>query len=266
MVDRRGSGRFLLVMATLLTLAGCSGCDGNKQEKIDTAQMAAPVAENPQQPVEVSNLAPLRILPLGDSITQGDASYQSYRYPLWKKLVDRSANVDLVGSIDTNYNGNPQWPDYMGKQFDRDHEGHWGWKVEEVIDKVDGWLASYTPDIVLMHLGTNDMFRDDDIDETVVELKELVTHLRAANPRVIVFVAEPILANYKVQSLALLRDAIAVSMPGFSTDASPLFLVDQGAGFSVELNTHDGVHPNASGEELMAQKWIDAMIAAGVLN
>ena len=30
----------------------------------------------------------LCILPLGNSITQADTSHDSYRYPLWKKLID----------------------------------------------------------------------------------------------------------------------------------------------------------------------------------
>src|SRR4051812_47069722 len=84
---------------------------------------------------------PLYILPLGDSFTQGrkgdgqpdtvscDAAVESYRYPLWKMLVDAGVDtqVDFVGSLVGGFEGDPPWPDYRGKRFDREHEGHWGW-------------------------------------------------------------------------------------------------------------------------------------------
>lgn len=76
--------------------------------------------------------APVRIVCIGDSITQGRKGIgehkptQSYRYPLWKKLVDLGASVDFVGSLPGGFEGDPDWPEYKGKAFDREHEGHWG--------------------------------------------------------------------------------------------------------------------------------------------
>ncbi|MCB1754027.1 MAG: cellulose-binding protein [Gammaproteobacteria bacterium] len=256
----------------LLTLVGCTGCDNKSDGSPETV---VPPVSGEQQPTDTnpqdseSNVplsAALRILPLGDSITQGDESHRSYRYPLWKMLVDTGVAIDLVGSIDGNFQGDPVWPDYQGQAFDRDHDGHWGWKAEEVLAEIDDWLTGYIPDVVLMHLGTNDMFKGDDIDETVTELQTLVGRLRAKNPHVVVFVAEPIPASYKENEIESLRNAIASTLPALSSAESPLFVVDQASGFSVDANTYDGVHPNASGEELMAQKWMDAMIAAGVLK
>ena len=42
---------------------------------------------------------PVRILPLGDSITQSDKTYSSYRYYLWIKLIDAGIKFDYVGSL-----------------------------------------------------------------------------------------------------------------------------------------------------------------------
>ena len=70
---------------------------------------AAAVADNPV----------LRIMPLGDSITEGAGagSTGGYRGPLWTKLVTEDHyNVDYVGSNTTN-------PDTTNG-MDRDHEGH----------------------------------------------------------------------------------------------------------------------------------------------
>ena len=37
----------------------------------------------------------LKILPLGDSITQAEGNRASYRYPLWQKLVDAGMDFGL---------------------------------------------------------------------------------------------------------------------------------------------------------------------------
>ena len=79
--------------------------------------------------------AVLRILPLGNSITQGKFDLRSYRYALWKKLTDEGILFDFIGSMRTNHKGSPKWPKYKGKSFDTDHEGHWGWRVDEILAK-----------------------------------------------------------------------------------------------------------------------------------
>jgi hypothetical protein len=50
--------------------------------------------------------------------------------------------------------------------FDPDHEGHWGARIDEIIKgksakcwgegNLSDWLKNYTPDMVLVHLGGND--------------------------------------------------------------------------------------------------------------
>jgi hypothetical protein len=40
-----------------------------------------------------------QIQPLGDSITQADSEHRSYRYELWKHLVEAGLDFDLVGSV-----------------------------------------------------------------------------------------------------------------------------------------------------------------------
>ncbi len=89
---------------------------------------------------------PLRIMPLGDSITQGDDG--SYRRPLWIALKEADISVDFVGSMGHGYSG-----DNESGNYDTDHEGHWGWRADEVLKRIDQWAARNIPDIVLMHLA-----------------------------------------------------------------------------------------------------------------
>lgn len=222
---------------------------------------------------------PYRILPLGNSITQAEADRASYRYPLWKKLVDAGLEFDFVGSLRKHFrmrsDSDPPHPDHRGRSFDRDHEGHFGWTADEIINgrrfdngsghgRLAEWLTGYDADIALVHLGTNDAFRDGNHGSTVRELKEIIGILRADNPEVVVLLAELIPVRQGPGSTGViesLNDAIQRLAPAVSTERSPVILVDHFSGFDPGEHTYDGVHPNEAGEKLMAQRWFDTIIA-----
>jgi lysophospholipase L1-like esterase len=201
------------------------------------------------------------ILPLGDSITQGDSEHQSYRYPLWTMLVDGGHDFDFVGSLTDNYEGNPTWPDHTGLEFDRDHEGHWGWHANHVLDELPGWLAGYTPEIALVHLGSNDVFNDQPAAEIAAEIGEIVETLRDDNPQLVVLLAQLIPTSYAETNVAIedLNQELEVVASEHQDEGSPIVLVDHWDGFDADLDTHDGIHPNESGEQKMAAKWLAAI-------
>ncbi|KAA9372941.1 GDSL family lipase, partial [Microbispora cellulosiformans] len=89
----------------------------------------------------------VRVMPLGDSITEGTQVPGGYRIGLWQRLAAGRYTVDFVGS---QYNG----PGNLG---DHDHEGHPGWRIDQIDANITGWLRSYTPRTVLLHIGTNDV-------------------------------------------------------------------------------------------------------------
>jgi hypothetical protein len=64
----------------------------------------------------------VRVMPLGDSITEGTQVPGGYRIGLWQRLNTNGYRVDLVGS---QFNG----PTSLG---DHDHEGHPGWRIDQV--------------------------------------------------------------------------------------------------------------------------------------
>ena len=47
-----------------------------------------------------------------------------------------------------------------------------------------------------------------------------------------------------------------------STNTSPITTADQWTGFDPSLDTGDGVHPNSSGDQKMANGWYPAVVAA----
>ncbi|MFC1486897.1 hypothetical protein ACFLRN_04320 [Thermoproteota archaeon] len=91
------------------------------------------------------------IMPLGDSITLGDNMGGSRR-KLFLDFANVGFNVDFVGSLSD--------PD--SQEFDIDHEGHSGWLADQIKDNVYNWLELNPADIVILHIGTNDISQGDE--------------------------------------------------------------------------------------------------------
>src|SRR6185437_15312851 len=87
----------------------------------------------------------VRVMPLGDSITEGTQVPGGYRIGLWQRLAAGGYRVDFVGS---QFNG----PANLG---DHDHQGHPGWRIDQIYNNINGWLATTNPRTVLLHIGTN---------------------------------------------------------------------------------------------------------------
>jgi lysophospholipase L1-like esterase len=196
--------------------------------------------------VAAADQVAVKIMPLGDSITQGNTSQDSYRRPLWHKLVDAGYHVDFVGSEKTNFTGHAAHAD-----FDEDNEGHYGWTIDGVLEKLDGWLGQNNPDIVLLHLGTNGK---ESAADKLAGLEKVVGLLRKHNPKVIVLMAQLITGGEINQGIPPLAKKL-------STPASPVIVVDQASGWEWEAgkDTVDGCHPNERGEEKMAVRWFEAL-------
>ncbi|MDO6392057.1 SGNH/GDSL hydrolase family protein [Pontibacter sp. BT731] len=240
-----------------------------------------------------SQAQPIKIMPLGNSITQGSHLFPSYRYELWKKLIDADVNFEFVGSQSLNYNfdrqseaPSPNVNDtYGGKTFTNKHEGHWGWRADEILNGRNGnsiasWAEAHKPDLVLLHLGTNDLFQKQSIETTLTDLRQIVGVLREKNPAVLIILAQLIPADPKDQYLKEVSEQIPLfnaQLPDLVTSLnndsrypdSQVVLVDQNTGFNPAKNpnsvvgqgdTYDGLHPNKLGEAKMAQVWLEAIM------
>src|SRR5689334_1660791 len=92
----------------------------------------------------------VRVMPLGDSITEGTQVPGGYRIGLWQRLAGAGYRVDFVGS---QVNG----PAALG---DHDHQGHPGWRIDQIDANVTRWLATTGARTVLLHIGTNDVLQN----------------------------------------------------------------------------------------------------------
>ena len=195
----------------------------------------------------------VKILPLGDSITQGGSGYASYRRNLWFLLKDADYKVDFIGS-QNDFHGNVA--DSL-KDFDQDHEGHWAWETGEIDSRLEGWLEDYQADIVLLHVGTNDFDRGQSNPSTMQELSSMIDKLRNNNSEVVILLAKII--PMKNKETNIINESIVALAEAKSTEKSPIVIVDQHDGYNPLVDNHDNYHPNTRGESKIATKWFDSL-------
>jgi acyl-CoA thioesterase I len=200
----------------------------------------------------------LRIMPLGDSITEAAAGHNSYRRNLWFSLAGEGCQIDFVGS-QTGVYGAPSAPN---GDFDQNHEGHWGWRIDQIATQVAYYVAVASPDIVLIHLGSNDIFQGENPANVAQELGDLIDRIREAKPDTRIMLAKLIPASYRPQGITALNSAIdgVVSSRNYPSFYPPVILVDQASGYRLNDN-YDGVHPAPSGEAKLAQRWSQSILS-----
>ncbi|MEV4753757.1 RICIN domain-containing protein [Micromonospora sp. NPDC049559] len=193
----------------------------------------------------------LTVLPLGDSITDGLDGTGGYRADLWQLFRADGGYVDFVGS---QFAG----PERLG---DRDHEGHPGWRIDQIDAQATAWMTSYQPDVVLLHVGTNDVIQNYAPSQAPSRLSALVDHLGAAVP------AADILVSTIVPFADAPREALTRA---YNATIPPMVAAKAGAGKRVRLvDLHaaltpadllaDGVHPSNGGYSKMAVAWYAAL-------
>ncbi|MGH3240477.1 MAG: GDSL-type esterase/lipase family protein, partial [Spirillospora sp.] len=235
--------------------------------------VASPPARPRTAVAAVRDRAPLRVMPLGDSITEGyDASTLGadggYRTDLWQFFKADGRAVDLVGSASRG-------PARLG---DRDHEGHGGWRVDHIAGgastacgdmssgaNVTGWVTAARPDAVLLHIGTNDIFQNcaigTDSATLAGRLSKLIDYITKAAPAADVHVATITPMADKAKNAQV--NAYNARIPGIvkGKAGGRVHLVDVNAAVPVG-DVSDGVHPTNGGYSKMAARWYGALTGA----
>jgi len=201
-------------------------------------------------PASAESNGGVRVMPLGDSITEGTQVPGGYRNGLWQRLAAGGYRVDFVGS---QYNG----PGNLG---DHDHEGHPGWRIDQIDANITGWLRNTTPRTVLLHIGTNDVLQNYNVSGAPGRLSTLIDHITAAVPNADVFVATLIpLANSGQESAVRTFNAAVPGIVQSKVNAGKhVHLVDMHSVVSTS-ELIDGVHPTAGGYDKMAAAWYGAL-------
>lgn len=208
---------------------------------------------------------PLKIMPLGDSITDGviganDRSNGGYRTQLWNQFVADGLKAEFVGSQSTG-------PASLGS---KNHEGHPGWTIGQIATSVNGWLNTYQPDIVLLMIGTNDT-RKNSLKTMIYEFSDLIDQITVQSPdtRLLVASIPPIHPTAKSVISILRAKYFNTAIPGIINskvaqgkkvdfvDMRSLTVDDLTSSLSPNLD--NGCHPSAQGYRKIAKFWYDAV-------
>ncbi|GAA1611636.1 SGNH/GDSL hydrolase family protein [Actinoplanes couchii] len=223
------------------------------------AMVPCRAGERPHAPAYTPPADPdtVRIMPLGDSITRGIGTIplDGYRTDLRSRLAHAGWKVDMVGAGTD------------GTGPDGDHEGHPSCTIADVTTIVADRLATYRPDVVLLHLGTNDMRSPAEAAAAPARMRELLATIAGNAPDAEVFVAQIIGVQYygpKSPGAARQRgtDTLNRAIPGLVAAAGPRFhVVDMRDIGGLDLS--DLVHPDRYGYLKMSWRWYQAIRRAG---
>jgi hypothetical protein len=200
---------------------------------------------------------PVRIMPLGDSITYDDyegdirpaSERVAYRLPLWESLDFEGYWFDFVGDEIAGEDFSPP--------FDPDNEGHPGFTDSQIASNVYGYLANNPADVILLHIGTNEVDTDpDDVEFILDEIDRFSEQTTVVLARIINRAAYSQTTtdfNDNVEDMAISR----------IDNGDKIIIVDMedGAGlqYVIGLDMEDELHPNTMGYDLMADVWYNAL-------
>jgi len=241
------------LVLVLLILTGCEQDDSNQSSP----------------PVQIKGP---KIMALGDSITYGvgwdggiTPDAQGYRGYLSTMLP----GYEFVGSqtngsfYQNHHEGHPGYP-IIGQEYDG------GWRPG-IYENIDAWLASSNPDIILLHIGTNDIAIQANnstvYQEMLINLNTLLIRIHDVNPNIKIYLAKIIQVDQTkpgpsyAPDLTNFANQITLYNEGMSnlvTNSSWVTIVEMPTLEPADM--YDFAHPNPSGYYKMAKAWYDAII------
>lgn len=197
-------------------------------------------------------------MPLGDSITDG-SSFDSpdgsggYRGPLFTALTNAGYNVDYIGTQTIN----------SGLLTEQNHEGHSGWRIDQLDTPMAGWLGGMAdPDVVLMHIGTNDFGQSFNTATAIDRLDALILKIATLRPYCHIIVTnlmergEP--QNTNIQTL--FNPFVLARVNAHATAGRRVTFLDMRAAVPL-ADMPDSLHPDQTGYNKMAAAWLPAIQA-----
>jgi len=201
-----------------------------------------------------------RIMPLGDSITRGwyGSAYDwGYRKPLYVLLINNDYSFDFVGrKLDGNFQ-------------DPNHEGRDGWHADELLNgrasapaegKLADWLITDQPDVILLHIGTNDIrFGDQNANEVSSILDVIDAYEVNNNKHVTVVLALIINQAPPISATTVFNNSVNAMALSRIANGDDIIIVNMETALNYSTDMADYLHPNDAGYAKMAQVWYNAL-------
>jgi lysophospholipase L1-like esterase len=223
---------------------------------VQVTDSSLPTAQQASSETNVINIArpPVRVMPLGDSITYGLPVPGGYRAPLYQLFTNSGREVDFIGT--QTGNGAASLPD-------SNHEGYSGITIDGVNSILPAiFSASIGPDFILLLLGVNDYRGGGEISDATNRLEALVVRLAINWPSAKIIVANllPVAEPLNTQ----IQTTFNPLLPGLCERQRALgrqvYFNDLRSSVTL-ADLPDQLHPNQFGYNKMATNWFAAMQA-----
>ena len=197
----------------------------------------------------------LRLMPMGDSITAGylSSTGNGYRGPLYTTLAGQVGTETFVGSQSD------------GTMSDPYNEGYFGYQIAQITALATGELNIYRPNIITLHIGSNDLNENYEVSTAPQRLATLIDEIIAAQPDATLLVAQLIInANATTEARIVTYNAqIPAIVQARANQGKHIAVVSMSALTTADLS--DGLHPNDGGYAKMATAW-DGGIEQAIAN
>jgi acyl-CoA thioesterase-1 len=195
-----------------------------------------------------------KIMPLGDSLTDGYYVPGGYRQFLWQKLHQQGISFEFVGS-ETDL-GDPVITEFTQNC----HEGHSGWKIHEIDFMLLSWLPTTEPDLILLLIGTNDILGNYAPDQAPQRLERLLNNLWEFLPATKVILGSLPPVGHPDFNAAVLdyNEAIQRLVKRCQKQHRGIYFADLYPVIT-EGDLLDGVHIDVNGYKKMADAWLQVL-------
>lgn len=230
---------------------------------------------------------PLRIMPVGDSITVGYTNFNwsggayefGYRSGLYTRLIDAGYNFQFVGnstepeSFRDPATTDPNYPPTIDLKAlgQGGHHAYQGINATQLLNGAEGKFVGIEdamnaadPDIVLLKIGTNGQDNN--------ALLELVNSITTTKPNTELIIAQIMPKNPYQQGIvdynAYIRDTLVPAQQSLGRNVS---VVNQYSNFLTDPDDLESIdttlfgngfnHPDNDGYDLMAQTWFEGIEA-----
>ena len=197
-----------------------------------------------------------KVLPLGDSITFGTPTNNGgYRVELFSRAVADNKRITFVGGATKN---GPAM--VMGKPFPGNNEGYPGITIGNLDSQhvANGAAFKEMPHIVLLHIGTNDMYGGNP-GGAPDALKKIIDDIASKAPDALIAVSSIIPLSSGNAAVMTYNATIPGIVQMKASAGKHVIYVDQYKDFPTSELT-DGVHPSdAKGYPRMGGVWYTAI-------
>ena len=247
-IEYPGFSHLFLVVFWICLLLGCQSDELNQGSAIEEIN---------------TNDIPNKIMPLGASRVQGLSPwFESYRYQLWKDLIDGGWDFDYIGTeTETG-----SYPNYEGLSFDPDHQGKMTWTSEQIFEDLESTLhETGYPDIVLFSSpGGNDILDGLPYENVIENVHGIIDLFQDRNPDIIILIEQlaPGKTSFMTPELTAIFEQAVLDVETIAQEQtdenSQVIPVNMFDGF-VDRYLSDNIHYNEEGAEFIAQRYYEAL-------